>query len=442
MPVNATAGIKESRNLVAVTFPIVEHTLDNGLRVFVVENRTVPTVAVNLWYNVGSRNEEPGKTGFAHLFEHMMFQGSANVASGEHMALMNGVGASLNATTSTDRTNYFEVVPTGALELALWLEADRMSGLLAALSQDNLDNQRDVVKNERRERMDNQPYGTAAEHLFAMIFPEGHPYHHMPIGSMEHLTDASLEDVGSFFTTYYHPGNAVLTLVGDVDAQSGFDLAKQYFGWIESKPAIPPARDGSLAPMAEPVRRELRERVPAEAYHAVYRVPADGTPEIEALDVACTILGGSDSSRLMQRLVRTEQLAQQAGMGLQRLIGGIGVVYSSATARSGAPLEAVERIMLEEIASLAADGPSDIELAVAKATMERGFLDQTSTCGGLADLVSQSATLFGDALRLNGTVDRIRAVTADQVRDTVRTWLAPENRAVLSYHLNSAGSAA
>jgi zinc protease len=422
----------------ALSFPIVEQRLDNGLRVFVVEDRAVPTVAVNLWYDVGSRNESVGKTGFAHLFEHVMFQGSANVACGEHMAFMNAVGADLNATTSFDRTNYFEAVPTGALELALWLEADRMSGLLEALSQENLDNQRDVVRNERRQRYDNQPYGTSWEHLFSMAFPLGHPYHHMPIGSMEDLAAASLEDVTEFFTTYYHPGNAVLTLVGDVDADAGFALAKEYFGWIPAKPAIPKAKDGTVGPLTEPVRRQLRENVPAEAYYSLYRAPVDGSPECDAFDVACTILGGHDSSRLQQRLVRTDQLAQNVGAGLNRLIGGVSGASMMAMARSGADLEALESALLDEVARFVAEGPTEDELEIAKAKLERSFLDETATCAGLADLVSQTATQFGDPQRLNGTVDRINAVTAAQVQAVAATWLAPANRAVLTYHLDKA----
>ncbi len=421
----------------SVRFPIVEDRLDNGLRVFVVEDRTAPIVAVNLWYDVGSRNEQLGKTGFAHLFEHVMFQGSANVASGEHMAIMNSVGGDLNATTSFDRTNYFETVPSGALEVALWLEADRMSGLLEALSQENLDNQRDVVKNERRQRYDNVPYGTAWEHLFAMAYPEGHPYHHMPIGSMEDLSAASLDDVRSFFMTYYHPGNAVLTLVGDVDPATGFDLAKQYFGWIGSKPAIPPAKDGTIGPLTQPVRRELREPVPAEAYYAGYRAPAEGTDEIEAFEVACLLLGGLSSSRFAQRVVREEQLAQMAHCGINRLIGGTSLAFVIARARTGASLARLEEVLLEETARLVADGPSDDELEIAKATLERRFLDATNTCAGLADAVSETATLHGDVEHLNRTLDRINAVTAAQVREVAARWLQPENRVVLTYHLDA-----
>jgi predicted Zn-dependent peptidase len=260
----------------------------------------------------------------------------------------------------------------------------------------------------------------------------------MPIGSMEDLAAASLEDVTTFFTTYYHPGNAVLTLVGDLDPETGFDLAKRYFGGIAPQPAIPPAGDGAIAPLTEPVRRELRETVPAEAYYSMYRAPAEGTAEIEALEVACVILGGSDSSRLTQRLVRVDQLAQMVGLGVQRLIGGVSGAYMIGRVRSGASLAALESAALEEIARFAADGPTEEELEIAKAQLERDFLDQTATCSGLADLVSQTATLFGDVQHLNRTVDRIHAVTAEQVRAATAAWLTPNNRAVLTYHLEDA----
>jgi predicted Zn-dependent peptidase len=297
------------------------------------------------------------------------------------------------------------------------------------------------VKNERRQRYDNVPYGTSWEHLFAMTFPEGHPYHHMPIGSMEDLEAASLEDVRAFFTTYYHPGNAVLTLVGDVDAQTGSTLAKQYFGWIAPQPVIPTPKDGTVPPLTAPVRRELRESVPAEAYYAMHRAPQDGTPELDALEVAATVLGGTDSSRLTQRLVRADQTAQQVGVGVQRLIGGASTVYVIAHARSGASLDDLEAGLLDEVALLAGDGPTEEELEIAKAALERRFLDQTSTCAGLADLVSETATLFGDVQQLNGKVDRINAVTAADVRAAVATWMAPQSRAVLTYRIDPTPSA-
>ncbi|HWI33836.1 MAG TPA: pitrilysin family protein, partial [Lapillicoccus sp.] len=225
-----------------ISYPIAERTLANGLRVVVSEDHTVPTVTVNLWVGVGSRHEPAGRTGFAHLFEHLMFQGSRNVKSGEHFSALMAEGGRLNATTWFDRTNYFETIPKGALELALWLEADRHGHLLDAVTQENLDNQRDVVKNEKRQSYDNRPYGSFYEKLMAAVFPPGHPYHHTPIGSMADLDAASLEDVTAFFKTYYVPNNAVLTVAGDVEEAAVFHAAERLFGPIEPNPELPAFR--------------------------------------------------------------------------------------------------------------------------------------------------------------------------------------------------------
>src|SRR5215207_3760533 len=217
-------------------YPIVQHTLANGLRVISSPDHIAPSVALNLWYDVGSRDEEEGRTGFAHLFEHVMFQGSANVASGQHIALLQAAGAVVNATTWFDRTNYFETLPTGGLDLALWLEADRMGTLLDALTQENLDNQREVVKEERRQRYDNVPYGDAMELLNALTFPPDHPYGHTTIGSMDDLNAATLADVQAFFRTHYRPSNAVLSLVGDVTAEEALARAERYFSPLNGGP--------------------------------------------------------------------------------------------------------------------------------------------------------------------------------------------------------------
>ncbi len=242
-----------------IAYPIADRTLPNGLRVVVSEDHTVPTVTVNLWVNVGSRHERAGRTGFAHLFEHLMFQGSRNVASGEHFSALMAEGGRLNATTWFDRTNYFETVPKGALELALWLEADRHGHLLDALNQENLDNQRDVVKEEKRQRYDNVPYGNALVDVYATIFPEGHPYHHPTIGSMEDLDAASLEDVHAFFRRYYGPNNTVLTIVGDVVPDEAFAAAERYFGGLPASAEPPDRTLHHLDPLTEPVRLERLE---------------------------------------------------------------------------------------------------------------------------------------------------------------------------------------
>ncbi len=221
-----------------------QHTLANGLRLIIAPDRVAPVVAINLWYDVGSKHEQPGKTGFAHLFEHFMFQGSRHVAKAEHLAIVQGAGGMLNATTYFDRTNYFETLPSHEVELGLWLEADRMATLLDAMSQENLDNQRDVVKNEKRQSYDNRPYGSFYEKLMAAVFPVGHPYHHTPIGSMEDLDAAGLDDVEAFFRTYYVPNNAVLTVAGDVDEAPVIEAVERYFGPIapnDCPAALPPA---------------------------------------------------------------------------------------------------------------------------------------------------------------------------------------------------------
>src|SRR5918992_1172974 len=223
--------------------------LPNGLRIVLAPDARAPIVGVNIWYAVGSKNERPGRTGFAHLFEHMMFKGSANVEKGQHFALIQAAGGTLNATTWLDRTNYFETLPSHELELALWLEADRMASLLPAMTQEKLDNQRDVVKNERRYSVDNQPYGTWDEKMQALVYPETHPYHHSTIGSMEDLSAASLEDVGEFFATYYAPNNAVLTVAGDFETDEALAMIERHFGPIPANPALPPPPDMTVDPL-------------------------------------------------------------------------------------------------------------------------------------------------------------------------------------------------
>ena len=413
--------------------PLVESTLDNGLRVVVRTDHTAPAVALNIWYDVGSRHEQPGLTGFAHLFEHLMFQGSANVASGEHFGLLEPLGAALNATTSFDRTNYFETVPTGALDLALWLEADRMGGLLAALDQANLDNQRDVVKNERRQSYDNRPYGTAWERLFALAFDEGHPYHHLPIGSMADLDAASLSDVRDFFTTHYGPGNAVLTLVGDVTAEDALARVRRYFDPVPATPAPPEPTAPPIAPLAEPRVDVVHAEVPAPAAYLGWPLPADGSPEADAAEVALRVLADGPSSRLEVRLVRREETAQSVGAGVERLIGGASLGLVILRARDGVDVRELEAAVAEELRRLGADGPTDRELAAARAGAEREYLEETATFAGQADELSRHATLFGDPALADSRVERLAAVTAERVREVVRAWLRADAVATVRY---------
>ena len=284
-----------------------EHRLANGLRVVLCEDHLTPVAAVCLGYDVGSRHEVAGRTGLAHLFEHLMFQGSAQVKGNEHFELVKGTGGSLNGTTTFERTTYFQTMPAQQTELALWLEADRMGSLLSALDQESLDNQRDVVKNERRQRYDNLPYGTAFERLVAMAYPGDHPYHHLPIGSMADLDAASLEDAQAFFRTYYAPNNAVLAVVGDIDPERTLGWIEKYFGTIPPHDVKPAPRDGSVAgPLDADARQVATEGVPSCALMTAYRLPQDGTLEADTADLALTVLGGGESSRLHNRLVRQD----------------------------------------------------------------------------------------------------------------------------------------
>ncbi|HEX7196241.1 MAG TPA: pitrilysin family protein, partial [Candidatus Limnocylindria bacterium] len=303
--------------------PIQRHRLENGLRVVLSRDPRAPLVAVNLWYDVGSRHEKAGKTGFAHLFEHMMFQGSANVEKGQHFSLVQAAGGTLNASTWLDRTNYFETMPSHELELALWLEADRMASLLPAMTQEKLDNQRDVVKNERRWSVDNQPYGTWDEKMQALVYPETHPYHHSTIGSMEDLSAASLEDVSEFFATYYAPNNAVLTVAGDFETEEALAMIERHFGPIPANAALPPAPDMTVDPnLGTAVRESVPDQVPLPRIYLAHRVPPFGTDAFDALDVAADILGAGRASRLYASLVREQKLAQDASVFAFPFVGG------------------------------------------------------------------------------------------------------------------------
>lgn len=413
--------------------PITTHTLDNGMRIVVSEDHLTPVVAVNLWYDVGSRHERAHQTGLAHLFEHLMFQGSRNVVASEHFAAVQGVGGTLNGTTSFDRTNYFETVPAHALDLVLWLEADRMGTLLDALTQESLDNQRDVVKNERRQRMDNVPYGHAWEQTFAALFPVGHPYQHMPIGSMEHLDAVTLDDCREFFERSYAPANAVLSLVGDIAPSDAIAKVEHFFGGIPTLGEPLAARDGQIGPRDDRAEVVLRENVPAAARYQSWRVPRASDPANDALDVGLEVLTGGGASRLTRRAVRGEQLAQSVGGGVQGLTGGVDGASLIMRTRRDADPERLHAVVDEEVALLGADGPTDEEMERAQARLTRGWLDRLATVMGRADELSSHETLHGDARSILDVDARIAAVTSDAVRDAVATWLQPDRCVVVDY---------
>ena len=414
--------------------PIERYTLPNGLRVVLSRDDRAPIVAVNLWYDVGSKHEKLGKTGFAHLFEHMMFQGSAGVAKGEHFTLVQAAGGTLNASTWLDRTNYFETVPSHELELALWLEADRLAGLLPAMTQEKLDNQREVVKNERRSSVDNQPYGTWDEKLQELVYPLEHPYHHSTIGSMEDLNAASLEDVGEFFAAYYAPNNAVLTVAGDFDRQTAMALIERHFGPIPANPNLPAPPDVEMAPIiGAEIREIVRDRVPLPRVYLAYRMPVFGTSEFDALEVAADLLGTGRASRLYGSLVRERQLAQDVEVFAFPYVSGASTFAVWATTREDVEADALETAMLAEIDQLAADGPSEAELERVRNLHAAAIESSLERIAERADRLSMYGCLFDDPAMINTEVSRYMAVTSEQVREAMAASLRPDNRVVLTY---------
>ena len=418
---------------ITIDYPIVEQRLANGLRVIASPDHGAPSVAVNLWYDVGSRDEEEGRTGFAHLFEHIMFQGSAHVPSGQHIGLLQAAGAAVNATTWFDRTNYFETLPSGGLDLALWLEADRLGTLLDALTQESLDNQREVVKEERRQRYDNVPYGDAMELLNALTFPPDHPYGHTTIGSMDDLNAATLADVQSFFRTHYRPSNAVLSLVGDVTAEDAFDRAERYFGRLDD--GAKPAKRATepLGPLTGEERGEASGAVPAEAVYLSWRLPQRGTREFDAVDLAFSVLGHGQTSRLHRTLVRGTERAEAASASTLALIGGnsSGIVY--ARARDGVPIEQLEDDLAREVDRLRSEPPTERELRRAKAQYERHWLHELVRVDSRADALGEYATLHDDPNLVNTRIAEINAVTGDDIAEVLEQWFTAEQRATLTY---------
>jgi predicted Zn-dependent peptidase len=418
------------------SFPFVTFTdqrLSNGLRVIVAPDHLAPVVAVNLWYDVGSKHERVGKTGFAHLFEHLMFQGSRNVAKAEHMAIVQAAGGVCNGSTFFDRTNYYETLPSHWLDLGLWLEADRLATLLDAVNQENLDNQRDVVKNEKRQSYDNRPYGSFYERMMAAVFPPEHPYHHTPIGSMEDLDAASLEDVRAFFRTYYVPSNAVLSIVGDVEPAAALASAERYFGEIPAG-ALPPLGDPSLPPrIGTEVRDVVEDVVPLVRVHFGFRTPPFGTPAFDALEVAAQILAGGLGSRLHRRLVRERRIAQDVVAFLLPLVDGGSILTGWATVRPESDAATVEAAYLEELERMTREPVTDDELERARALIEAEELGALGRVEEVADRLGMYATLFDRPGLVNEQLEHYLSVDAEAIQRVAADVFRDDNRAVLTY---------
>ena len=416
-------------------WPVDQFALDNGLRVVVCEDRTSPIAGVNLWYNVGSRHEPAGKHGFAHLFEHLMFQGSAQVGKTEHFSVLQEVGGSaINATTSSDRTNYYQTVPSAALPTALWLEADRMGSL--ALTQENLDNQREVVKNERRQRYDNVPYGRWAEILLELAYPEGHPYHHSTIGSMAELDSAEQSDFTSFYESYYSPDNAVLTVVGDADAAQVRALAEEYFGALAPRPRPEPPKVAALpAGIVGPIREVIEESVPLPRLFFGFRATRFGEPGSAAEEILAAVLGRGRGARLFTELVTRRELAQAEGayLGTWQLAWHESLMTGIVTPRPGVELAELEAAYLEVCAQAATRAPSEEELDRARSMLEADWARELSSVGSRADQLSRHAVLFGDAGQVRDRLPELLAVTAEEVRAAAERIFTPGNRVTLEY---------
>jgi zinc protease len=416
-------------------WPVEQFSLDNGLRVVVAADGSAPIVAVNLWYNVGSRHEPSGKHGFAHLFEHLMFEGSAQVGKGEHFGVLQAVGGSaINATTSSDRTNYFQTVPSGALATALWLEADRMGAL--ALTQETLDNQREVVKNERRQRYDNVPYGRWHEVLGELSYPDGHPYHHSTIGSMEELDGARLSDFTSFYESYYSPDNAVLTVVGDTTAAEVRALAERYFGPLTPRPRPVLAAVSELpAGFSRAERVELAEPVPLPRVFFSFRATRFAEPGSAAEEVLSVLLGRGRGSRLFRELVTERRLAQAEGgyLGAWQRAWHESTIGGMATPRDGVPLAELEGAFFEVCEQVAAQGVAEDELTRARSMLAADWSRELATVGSRADQLGKHATLFGDALEIDRRLPELLAVNAADVQEAAARVFAPDNRITLAY---------
>ena len=414
--------------------PVETFHLDNGLFVTLSEDHTAPIVAVNLWYHVGSANERAGRTGFAHLFEHMLFQGSAHVGVNEHFELIQRAGGTLNGSTWLERTNYFETVPSNELALALWLEADRMGELLPAMTQEKLDNQRDVVKNERRWAVDNQPYGTMLEKMQELVFPASHPFQHSLIGSIEDISAASLDDIAQFFTTYYTPDNAVLSIAGDFDSEEARKLVTKYFGPIPKGKGKPPLPPMNLPPVFGGWLREVvQDNVSLPRLFMAFRSPIFGSEEYYDASVASAILGMRKGSRLHRSLVRERQIAADAGAFTFDLAKGTDLMVVDVTARPEVSVAQLEEEVDREIELVYREGVAESEVKRAIALIETDLVVSLQSAGERADRLSMFATYFNQPGLINEQADRYRSVTTERVNDLISERLGEDNRASLLY---------
>jgi zinc protease len=415
----------------AVLNGLIDRRLSNGMRVLILQDHRIPIAGVSLWYAVGSRHEARGRSGFAHLFEHMMFQGSANVGKGEHFNLVQSAGGRTNARTDLDATVYSEVLPSHQLELAFWLEADRLRSLGQVLTQATLDNQREVVLNERRKKVDNAAYGTWEEHLFSLCYPPRHPYHHSSWGTDEDLGAATLDDVRDFFATYYVPNNATLAIVGDVDVGETLVLSERHFGDIRAGGTPPPTNGG--APRGRGQRRELVEDVPLPRLFMGCRTPPMADRRFDAADFVTDVLTTGRASRLPARLVREQQVAQYAAAWITPMVDGAALLVLEIGARDGVAHEDLERALDIELDRVADEPPDEDELARVRGQRATNRATLMERVEERADRLGMYACLLDDPARFGTENVRDAAITSERIADVARTSLARSQRTYLWY---------
>lgn len=390
-------------------FTVIRYRLRNGLELALLPDPAAPAVAVNLSFQVGSVDETLGRTGFAHLFEHLMFQGSARVAPGEHMSVIEAAGGNVNAFTSTDRTVYHECVPTGALAMVLWLEADRLRSL--AVTQENLDAQRDVVAQEKRQRYDNRPYGDLLAGLVGQHFDSGHPYGHLPIGSMEDLAAASLADVAAFHSRWYRPSHAKLVICGALDPDETIALVERYFGDLED--LSPPPRETITDSPLPGGSITLTSDVPHPLLYCSWQAPATDDPDLLALELGLSVLSDGHASRLHRRLVRERGLAHEVRSALLGHLRSPSIASLSARPADGVDTRELAEALEEEISGL--DTPSEQEMERAKAQYERSWLLELAAVEDRAEVAADTWTALGDPALINHRLADLAAVTPDDV---------------------------
>ncbi len=405
---------------------IDEYRLDNGLGVVLNEDHSAPLVAINLWYHVGSKNERPGRTGFAHLFEHMLFSGSQHVENNEHFRYVQSVGGVLNGTTFFDRTNYFETLPSNYLALGLWLESDRMGFFLPALTQEKLDIQREVVKEERRQRYDNVPYGTAFERLLHLAFDPDYSYHWPTIGSMDDLGAASLDDIRQFFSTWYRPNNCVLTIVGDFAPAEAKELVAKYFSDIAPGDKFPHF-DLQRKPLGGERREQFASPVQLPRIYRLYHLPKMGEPGWVHADLLSTVLASDKASRFEKALVLEQQIATDVAAYVLPT-ESTGMLLMQATAKEGISIDQLERAIDDQIARVAKDGVTEDELNRARTRAEVDFAHQLENYDARGDLIGMLATYFGDARMVDRWLEPYQRATSSDLAEAARQYLVPENR--------------